>query len=550
MTAGNSALLGRLDAWDTREQEYLTKLDGFVEVDQYARILERDRCFLCGRRGAGKSAIAVVAESRQGAGLTVTIEGESEYSEYLHVVHHLVERNEAGGHLDVTRIVSELWRYGLTVAVLQSLIRNASEFASPSACDNLGLIAEYLRDCGCTDLHLGQVLLQELVRGDEAYLRCEMPSYARFAQYCSSLATGADLDVAMDAAQALLDEKPLLLILDTLESYEVFRHSMILGLRGVVGAVRGLLRERRFENLDIRFFMPAEVFDYVADAMPQKTVERSVFLEWRFRELLLMLTLRHIRMLQTKGIMTAGEASARELEAREVFASASAAKHLREDYWYANGFLPRSIENASGKDEDTLAYLLRHTQRRPRELILVLNSVLEMAERDNGLPNAVSQDHVRHGLHRRSTLQALVSEAIGPHRGYLDHVVDRARSAFYGQNRFMTGSDLRRFAKSLFSLGPVDGVDEDDFVHVLLRSGVIGLITDDGTPNPEQPYIEAEFEYLIGGHLPFSPSQSYCVHPALGDLFDMKRPDEGFCVFPRPSDDEERFLHGMGPAIH
>lgn len=534
-------LLGELDAWENREKDYLTKEGGFVEVEQYTKILQKERCFLCGRRGSGKSAIAIVAESRRGTALTRTIEGEAEYAEYLDVVRHLAARFSKDGFVDITHVVSLLWQYALRITVLQSLVINRDEF-SHELSDHVELIELFLDQHDCVNVHLGYLLVRELDQADKLYLRDQPINYAGLIKHLSALLIDKELKLALECAARLLQEKPLLLVIDTLESYEIFGEGMTLGLRGVVNGIRRILRAQQFREVDIRFFMPAEIFEYVSAAIPQKTVSRTVFIEWKFRELLLMLTLRHLRVLENEGVLSGNDATRLEGLVRDISTKPSAAKKMRDIYWYERGYLPATVTNAAEKTEDTFAYMLRHTQRRPRELILIFNSILSVAHRNERL-SAVEEDDVKHGLHRPETLRALVSEAIGPHRGYLDQVVDRARACYYGEPRFMIGRDVKRLAKGLYGISPVDQVDENGFVAVLLRSGVIGLVADAGHRNTDSPYIEADFEYLLGGHLPLADNLSYCVHPAFGDLLDMRGPTSGLCVYPRPIDDEERGLH-------
>src|SRR5436305_1191724 len=78
---GEQYQIGGLDAWSD-DRENIAR--AFVPVVQYHELAERHRCFLCGRRGAGKSAIAIMSEAMRGWSWHKVIQGEhAEYGAYI-----------------------------------------------------------------------------------------------------------------------------------------------------------------------------------------------------------------------------------------------------------------------------------------------------------------------------------------------------------------------------------------------------------------------------------------------------------------------------------
>jgi hypothetical protein len=310
------------------------------------------------------------------------------------------------------------------------------------------------------------------------------------------------------------------------------------GLRGIITAILGLLSDRNFTAAGLRFFIPAEIFDDVSIDMPAKVIGSTVFLRWRTGDLLTMLTKRFLEMLQRNELIDPAKShSLTEL----VEAAASRTVHggdgraLREKFWYEHKFLPRRVLNNHGFEEDCFAYIFRHTQRRPRELIFVLNQIIESAR--NELPT-ISAASVREGIHQPVTLQLLLNDQLSPYQGYVNAIVDRARSAFYQHPRIFSGVQLRQFAKAFYELGPVPDIDVDRFVEFLLRSGVIGLVKNpEGYSKTKGRYCTGRFEYIMQGHLPLNPELLYCVHPAMGDHFKMEVDAELGAIYPEPEGD-------------
>ncbi len=97
----------------------------------------------------------------------------------------------------------------------------------------------------------------------------------------------------------------------------------------------------------------------------------------------------------------------------------------------------------------------------------------------------------------------------------------------------MTGRELKRFASDLYSIYTFKDYEPEDFVRVLLRSGVIGMPYSQESPKGKSDlYHKARFEYVMADTLPYRDDLRYCVHPVMGDLFDMKHPQDGKAIYP------------------
>ncbi len=120
-------LVGGIDAWTDFERDLLN--ENFIPIVQYAQVAEREILFLCGRRGAGKSAIAVMMHKTPHWSRHKIFPGErSEYGAYLDLVEDLDnKRTTASLSIDIKKSINLLWRYTLAVIVLNALCENAYE---------------------------------------------------------------------------------------------------------------------------------------------------------------------------------------------------------------------------------------------------------------------------------------------------------------------------------------------------------------------------------------------------------------------------------------
>jgi hypothetical protein len=111
--------IGGLDAWTTDA----TNIRGtFLPVIQYHQLSEHNRCFLSGRRGAGKSAIAIMSrESPLWDWHNVIPGGHAQYGAYLDLIKTLSDMKDQGIHIDIKRFITMVWKYALPVVMLQTV---------------------------------------------------------------------------------------------------------------------------------------------------------------------------------------------------------------------------------------------------------------------------------------------------------------------------------------------------------------------------------------------------------------------------------------------
>ncbi len=530
----NQCSIGGLDAWTSDAGNIHST---FLPVVQYHQLAERDRCFLSGRRGAGKSAIAIMSRESPAWDWHNIIQGDSTgYGTYFDLIGDLLSRRDAGLHVDIKRFITMLWKYVMPVIMIQTVVRFCREKENDSG--DAGSLVAFLTEKDFLHRGIGSILL-----------RVFNESVARIGGGHTSAAAVAYLQDeyndprfvrCLDLLPRILGNRKVLIIFDTLESYEIHTDPMKQGLRGIITAIIELLSDARLHQVGVRFFIPAEVYEDAAREIPAKVAGSTVFLKWASADLIAMLTRRYFVMLERTGLVTGRTREGlRELldESESRDAHAAGRKALRKKFWYFHRFLPESVTNTRGIAEDTFAYLLRHTQRRPRELIFIMNHIVEEAFRRGELPT-ISQASVAHGLHREDTLQTLLKDTLAPYEGYVDSILDRARSAFHGQCRVLDGYQLRRFAMAMYDLGGGSRIEPEDLVKILMRSGLVGLIENPMERINRAGYCVASFEYLMQDYIAYNKEKMYYVHPLLGDGFKMAPHADYGVVYPRSVDDD------------
>lgn len=528
-------LLGDLDAWKDPALK-----GAFLPVRQYGALEHRNTCFLCGRRGSGKSAIAIMSRDFDSWDVVEVIEGErQQYGAYIDLTYSLRKRVPDA---DVKRFSEILWRYALRLLIAKTMVENASKLELSDE-DALTGVKELLEAKGYLNVELGTILHQVF---DEA-MRAIAPGDSDLVAAMSQLQSNSNIPALrtfLDKLPQLLPSKRILIILDTLESYRTHELEIRDAFKGILSAVNGAMAEDRLHQVGLRLFIPAEIFEDVSREIPAKADSNTMFLRWQSGDLFAMLARRYLNMLKRTSSIGDSEASALgKIVANGYAASyddqdvAQHGRRVRDEFWYGEGFLPEKLVNVRGEEEDCFAYILRHTQRRPRELIWILNQIIRKAiTSDARTFPRLSAEAVVNGIHDHGTLITMLRDTLSPFDGYVDEIVDRARTVFYEKPRVMSGSELGNFAEALYDVGPVPDLMPEDFIRYLLRAGLIGLIPD-FAGSKDGPYTVGLFEYLMQDHIAFNKTLHYYVHPMLGDAFGMSRSIEFPPVYPLPEED-------------
>jgi len=270
-------LIGDIDAW-TESIDFLEK--SFILVDQFLELCERKNVFLCGRRGAGKSAIAIMLGRKGNTRYDhcLTIKGEAEtYGTYIPLIDAL-----EGGKVEVKRFVTLLWSYALRILVMRTIVDYAAKGTIQSSKD-ISEIHTYLVSVGYNSSNIASILIKGYRDAVGAGSLQEPISIY------NALVTMTDNPMFKSAVLAIpraLRSESLMIVFDTLESYKVYSHSMKQGLVGIIDSILGVVKDPSLSQIGVRFFIPAEIFEDLSISAPGKIGGNTVFLRWRFSDLL------------------------------------------------------------------------------------------------------------------------------------------------------------------------------------------------------------------------------------------------------------------------
>lgn len=322
---------------------------------------------------------------------------------------------------------------------------------------------------------------------------------------------------ARHAVIALTRRRPIIVAIDSLEHYDVYDESIMFMIAGLIQCAAGFQNHHVRDGIHVKAFVTAEVFPHLQEkvlANPLKFSHDPVYLSWRPKDLLRLVSWRFHQHLYT----TAPE----ELPTRPI--DWDRFQSVYENVWAP--FFGTNLANAVGHEEDTFAYILRHTQMRPRQLVVICNAIARRARDERTFPRFLPAQIVEavHQAELELATEVLNSYSrIHKSAGEIVGALVRAPVRFPG--RF-----LDKVAKRTAGAWPAGTYRIDAFRRLVAELGVVGRVRNE---NAERRVVSADFEYAGRTRLELQPDDECVIHPMFFNRLHVRH-DHPWTVYPFP----------------
>jgi hypothetical protein len=487
--------------------------------------------YVIGRKGAGKTAF-VTAPKLDADAVAVELPSADVYQGVFDLVSGLVY----GGTRMFPEHTARLWRHLAWSAVLAEVARSGPSDSDGGAggADEHRIVREFAASLGNGtvpgDAHAA---VSAYLRRLGVVLGADKPSGGLGDLLNSVSGNGWSIVQAIEAGTRILRDRTAryVLIVDSLEhylgdlpttDYQQAERVAFEGLFRFVGG-DGTQPDRAF---DIRFAFPAEMWTVLekVSANPIKDFHRRVLVHWSARELITLIGNRlnlycHLyepEMAGRAGVLGGTRAGAgrghpdqTEKDPRPSPIGYDDARRL------IDVVLPTTVTNSFGGQEDTVAYLLRHTQLLPRHLITILNCVWHaQAAHDPGAPVPVKPIAVVEGV--RQGEHEIVNDILASFSGVHPTARLCCERVLPNLGNTLTEGELHRVYNQN-GIRKDTGLDFRQFVRTLLQIGCLGRVVDDKST---RRYVVGEFEYTRAGSLHIDADEIFCIHPVFAEAFD------------------------------
>ena len=195
--------------------------------------------------------------------------------------------------------------------------------------------------------------------------------------------------------------------------------------------------------------------------------------------------------------------------------------------------MPAEITNAQGTSENSLAYIIRHTQLLPRHILDIFNRTLSYHFRKQECFTDISAEAVREGV--KESQRIIAAQILHPYEQLYPKLLAACRTILPDLDPICSHSVLRktqgRFARKI----------EDDIGSIwdaLFKMGVLGRsTTQSGTHSHHvemnDRYCYGQFHFNIDGAFGLATDGEYCFHPVFSRAFGMvRRTNDKRVVYP------------------
>ncbi|WP_291980652.1 hypothetical protein [Luteitalea sp.] len=303
-----------------------------------------------------------------------------------------------------------------------------------------------------------------------------------------------------EGKQAVLEfarSHPIVIAFDTLENYAVHDEDMMRATAALIECAAQFNPAYASKNIHLKLFMMAEVFPYLLEEAitnSLKYVKNELYLHWRPKDLMRLLSWRLSVYLEKTGIQLPNGAVRDWDDHREV----------RAKMW--TPFFGRDLTNGRGLTESTFPYVLRHTQLRPRQLIVLANEVARQSLEEGTFPR-FTEEQLRSGVKKAE--QRLATEVVSAFSSVYPRI-GQILDALNGMPAVFKGRDLDKRAHQTASQWPAGEYSAWRFRQIVSELGVVGRVR---TFSADGFTAEADFEYAMETRLPILEHDICAMHP-------------------------------------
>lgn len=327
---------------------------------------------------------------------------------------------------------------------------------------------------------------------------------------------------ARDQALDWLEENGVraVILMDSLENFQLDDQTMCYAISGLLKC-QGTFRSPGSQCV-LRCCLPVELYHRFLDlsSNPNKDFQHQLLLHWHAGELIKLAARRYMTYLKLHETRLYEEMDHLDVDRRSDAAA----------FW--NSLLPIRITNRVGSIESPLAYILRHTQLLPRQLLMYLNSIAAKSRKGRGR-NGIqfTEESILEGIYEQENVicQEVFSAYESVHPGAKEGCESCIR---YLPTRFSDG-DLHK-VYNRHGKGIREVYDYEDFKGLMIEIGAIGRVTGE-----TDRYVQGLFEYTVPHRLLTSSNDDLCLHPVFTEVFHADKPPSGDgapVVYPYGSD--------------
>jgi hypothetical protein len=325
---------------------------------------------------------------------------------------------------------------------------------------------------------------------------------------------------AIDKVLEIAQREPVIVAVDTFERYDRENLAIMAVTAALVQSANNFNIAYADHGIHVKAFVSAEVFPHLKEAgitNTTKFIRYPIYLYWKPRDLIRLISWRFYRYLEAHG-----------------WQDLPAVVHW-EDFddvhtklWVP--FFGERTTNKHGGIERCFPYVLRHTQMRPRQLVVLCNAIAHEAQRQECFPlfKRLSIASVIGECERDLANEVLNSYArIYPNVAEIVDALQEAPSIF-------PGNYLDKVAPSTAFAWPNNEYAPASFRRLITELGIVGKVR---SRDEKSGTVAADFEYTMSDRLTLRTTDECVIHPMFYSKLNTIM-NEKLTVYPFPDHED------------
>lgn len=305
--------------------------------------------------------------------------------------------------------------------------------------------------------------------------------------------------------------------IDSIEDYPVSNNAMMSSIASLIEFASDFNLHYSQNGLHLKVFVSAEVYPHLLTSVisnPLKFVSDPLLLYWRPKDLLRFIGWRWYMYLKDTGQID-----------RDFEVDFDKPQQILQKLW--TPWFGSVLENASGHTEPSFPYILRHTQLRPRQLVIICNKLFNLSKDSQCIPH-VTGEAIREAIN--SVEFDLANEIVNAYKKIYENA-DRILDALTGLPVVFKGKDLDRVARRTVSQWHNQEYSSYNFRAIVAELGIVGKIR---SYDEKTGIIGADFEFCQRGRLAITESDDCVFHPLFFKKFNVRMTIPNAIVYPFP----------------
>ncbi len=529
--------LGTVDAikeWNDNPQDAYKR---FLHTQSYQDFIEEDALILLGRTGTGKTSILrCICENVNNQNITTyKMAIMVQFNEILDVIMTTVD--DFNAPTINTQLINIISMY-INCHIMKALLNKKD-------IDKISRIKSYIKNNHLYDLgdykytHNGINKIYNMVKKSQELS-------GKSGEIAKNITTIMDIisafsqngyDEAYQEMMNILKDNKVLVLIDTLDEYDLRDAKLVLSVKALIATCFKYYNNVCTNHINIKISIPSEIHTHLIEKLPGKQQGNTVVIQWKNNDLIKMIAIRLLYFINCNKNQCLNFVNSYRFE--DFYDDNNKSLLNAKNLLYE--ILPQDCPTSLEYSFDTMAYCIRHTLKKPRELMTIFNYLLsKIIEEQNTKYFYEKTNEIRNIIH--STQEEMISSALSMYTTSYKNINEACEIILQNRHYFFQGKELDDKLKE--AVANNNGYDITDIKRILLESGLIGKFNEISPGKDNIHFIKAKFEYQVKGRLSLNKEDLYVIHPMCYEHFECSI-DNMVLVYPDEFDDDGEIMKSV-----